>query len=59
MLQGNHQSVGTQATTAGGEGEERHLFFMHGGASHVDTFDPKPELTRMSGKPISAEAARD
>ena len=32
--------------------------FMHGGASHVDTFDPKPELTRMSGKPISAEAAK-
>jgi hypothetical protein len=32
--------------------------FMHGGASHVDTFDPKPELTRQSGKPISAEAAK-
>jgi len=23
--------------------------FMHGGVSHVDTFDPKPELTRNSG----------
>ena len=22
--------------------------FMHGGVSHVDTFDPKPELTRNS-----------
>jgi len=32
--------------------------FMHGGTSHVDTFDPKPELTRQSGKPISAEAAK-
>jgi hypothetical protein len=32
--------------------------FMHGGASHVDTFDPKPELTRQSGKPISPEAAK-
>ncbi len=32
--------------------------FMHGGASHVDTFDPKPELTRRSGQPISAEAAK-
>lgn len=26
--------------------------FMHGGVSHVDTFDPKPELTRRSGEPL-------
>src|SRR5947199_10782566 len=32
--------------------------FMHGGASHVDTFDPKPELTRRSGQPLSAELAK-
>ena len=30
-----------------------HLF-MNGGPSHVDTFDPKPELTRWSGKPLPA-----
>ncbi|MBZ2186061.1 MAG: DUF1501 domain-containing protein [Bryobacter sp.] len=24
--------------------------FMHGGVSHVDTFDPKPELTKRSGE---------
>ena len=24
--------------------------FMHGGPSHVDLFDPKPELTKQSGK---------
>src|SRR5258706_10028627 len=28
-----------------------HLF-MNGGPSHVDTFDPKPELTRMHGKAL-------
>ena len=28
-----------------------HLF-MNGGCSHVDTFDPKPALTRFHGKPI-------
>ena len=28
-----------------------HLF-MNGGASHVDTFDPKPSLTKYNGKPI-------
>lgn len=28
-----------------------HLF-MNGGPSHVDTFDPKPELTRLHGQPL-------
>jgi hypothetical protein len=28
-----------------------HLF-MNGGPSHVDTFDPKPELTKYDGKPL-------
>ena len=32
--------------------------FMHGGVSHVDTFDPKPELAKRSGQTISAEAAK-
>ncbi len=32
--------------------------FMHGGVSHVDTFDPKPELTRRTGQPLSAELAK-
>ncbi len=26
--------------------------FMHGGVSHVDTWDPKPELTRLSGQTL-------
>ena len=26
------------------------FLFMHGGPSHVDTFDPKPALTRDEGK---------
>ena len=25
---------------------------MHGGVSHVDTFDPKPKLAEMNGKPL-------
>src|SRR3978361_1023820 len=32
--------------------------FMHGGTSHVDTFDPKPELSKNSGTVISPEAAK-
>jgi len=32
------------------------FLFMNGGPSHVDTFDPKPELDRMHGKSYSGEA---
>ena len=28
------------------------FLFMHGGVSHVDTFDSKPKLTEMDGKPL-------
>jgi hypothetical protein len=28
------------------------VLFMYGGVSQVDTFDPKPELTKRSGQPI-------
>jgi len=27
------------------------FLFMNGGPSHVDTFDPKPELKKQEGKP--------
>src|SRR5262249_57894270 len=26
--------------------------FLDGGPSHIDLFDPKPELTKLSGKPL-------
>ena len=29
--------------------------FMHGGPSHVDLFDPKPELTKRSGEDFPGE----
>lgn len=32
--------------------------FMHGGVSHVDTFDPKPELARRAGATLPPEYAR-
>ena len=28
------------------------FLFMEGGPSHIDLFDPKPELNRMAGRPI-------
>ncbi len=33
--------------------------FMSGGPSHVDTFDPKPELTRRNGQPIPESYVKD
>src|SRR6185369_9654779 len=30
------------------------FLFMNGGPSHVDTFDPKPELTRLNGEKLPA-----
>ncbi len=34
------------------------FLFMHGGPSQVDTFDPKPLLTRDNGKPYSGARPR-
>ena len=33
------------------------LMFMQGGPSHIDTFDHKPELTRLAGKTIHSDAS--
>lgn len=34
------------------------FLFMHGGPSQVDTFDPKPALTRDAGKPFPGQKPR-
>jgi hypothetical protein len=31
------------------------FLFMHGGVSHIDTFDPKPMLKKMNGEPLPFE----
>ena len=28
------------------------FLFMHGGPSHLETFDPKPLLERLNGQPV-------
>src|SRR4026207_316439 len=33
--------------------------FLQGGASHVETFDPKPELNKYAGKTIAETPHRD
>src|SRR6266542_6690188 len=32
--------------------------FMNGGPSHLDTFDPKPELTKRHGPPLPSQTPR-
>jgi Protein of unknown function (DUF1501) len=34
------------------------FLFMHGGPSQVDTFDPKPDLTKYDGKPYPGQKPR-
>src|SRR5689334_13211173 len=34
------------------------FLFMEGGPSHVDLFDPKPELDRLAGQPMPASFGR-
>jgi hypothetical protein len=33
-------------------------FFLNGGPSHLDTFDPKPALTKYAGQPLPGEYVR-
>ena len=38
---------------------KRVLFlFMHGGPSHIDLFDPKPDLEKYDGKPLPFQGSR-
>lgn len=39
-------------THFGGKAKNVIFLFMSGGPSHVDLFDPKPELERLAGQPI-------
>ncbi len=53
--------LGLQSLLAGAEGRAPHFapkakriifLFMHGGPSSIDTFDPKPRLVELHGKPV-------
>ncbi len=51
------QSFDLKPKISGSRGRARAMIslFMHGGPSHVDLFDPKPELSRRSGEDYSGE----
>jgi hypothetical protein len=59
LLEGAEQSpLAPKPAPEPGKAKSVIYLFMHGGVSHVDTFDPKPELTRRTGQPLSAELAK-
>src|SRR5262249_31526787 len=45
--------------TLNGKAKSVILLFMGGGPSQVDTFDPKPELSKLNGQEVPPSIARD
>ena len=50
--------LGERATVIKPRAKRIIFLFMHGGPSHIDLFDPKPELQRNDGKPLPFEGSR-
>ena len=46
------QPVGSEAAALPARAKRVVFLFMHGGVSHVDTFDPKPKLAEENGRPL-------
>src|SRR4051794_11099275 len=42
----------------GGKAKSVIFFFMGGGPSHVDTWDPKPDLAKLHGKDVPESIAK-
>ena len=49
------ESAGGQAAAFSGKGEARRLSLHERRSSQVDTFDPKPALTRHHGEPYKGD----
>ncbi|MDB5343396.1 MAG: hypothetical protein JWP89_1773 [Schlesneria sp.] len=61
LLADDGRSLGGEKSVPADAGAQPHFaprvkrviwLFMHGGPSHVDLFDPKPDLIRYAGKPL-------
>jgi hypothetical protein len=54
----NRGSLAAKASHFAARAKRIVFLFMKGGPSHIDTFDPKPQLTRDDGKPPPFELPR-
>jgi hypothetical protein len=50
---------GHAVSPASGKARSVVFFFLGGGPSQVETFDPKPQLDRLAGQPVPESIARD
>src|SRR5262245_48988813 len=48
----DHRPFAPKATHFPAKAKRVIWLFMHGGPSHVDLFDPKPELVKYAGQPL-------
>ncbi|HEY2414745.1 MAG TPA: DUF1501 domain-containing protein [Pirellulaceae bacterium] len=52
LLAREGQSAGTREPHVAPKAKSVIFLFMEGGPSHIDTFDPKPELDKLAGQPL-------
>lgn len=57
--QGGHFDTTPKAPHGFGQAKAMISMFMQGGPSHIDLFDPKPELTRLDGQDFPGEVKYD
>lgn len=56
--EGSVSALGAHATHFAPKAKRVVHFFLNGGPSHVDTFDPKPLLAKYAGQPLPGEYLR-
>ncbi|MEN8678474.1 MAG: DUF1501 domain-containing protein, partial [Akkermansiaceae bacterium] len=52
------EQAGAKITGKDGKAKNVIFLYMSGGVSHVDSFDPKPKLREMHGKPMPVKVER-
>ncbi len=59
LLQGQHFDMKPKAPHGFGQAKAMISMFMQGGPSHIDLFEPKPELDKLDGKSFPGEVKYD
>ena len=59
LLKGTHYDVKPKPAPSFGKAKAMISMFMQGGPSHIDLFEPKPELVKLDGKNFPGEVKYD